>query len=89
LLFLRLEIRRLADEISIVIAGPARQPAAVEFDDTGGQLAQERAVVRDEEKRHLRLQQIALQPQDRIEIEMVRRLIEHEDIGLPGQGARQ
>ena len=43
----------------------------------------------DEEKRGFRLEQEFLEPEDGFEIEVVRRLVEQEQVGLAGQGAGQ
>ena len=50
LLLLGLEHLLLADEVGVVVAGPAREPAPVELDDARGEPAQEGAVVGDEEE---------------------------------------
>src|ERR1022692_2229453 len=56
LLFLRLKDVLFADEVGVVVASPACNAAPVEFNDARGDLAQESAVVRDEEKSRLLLQ---------------------------------
>jgi hypothetical protein len=78
----------LALEVGVVIAGPAHKAAAVEFDDAGGELAQEGAVVGDEEKGELGFKEKLLEPEDRLEIEMVGRLVEQQEVGLarPARG---
>ena len=63
--------------------------AAIQLHDARGQLAQERAVVGDEEERDLFLEQEFFQPKDGIEIEVIGRLVEEKDVGLAGQGARK
>ena len=63
--------------------------APVEFDDTGGEFAEEGAVVCHEEERRLHLEQEALEPEDRFEIEMIGWLVEQQHVGLANQSARQ
>jgi hypothetical protein len=72
----------------VVAAGEIEQAAAVELDDAGAQVAQEGAVVGDEEQRdagsrgrHL------LEPADRLDVEVVGRLVEQQQVGLGGEGA--
>ena len=64
---------------------PSRQPPAVEFDDPGGQLAEEDAVVRDEQQRPAVAEQELLEPADGVDVEVVRRLVEQQDVGLADQ----
>src|SRR5690606_38169710 len=45
------ELRRLARRVRAVVAGPARQPAAVEVDDARGHAVDEAPVVADEQQR--------------------------------------
>ena len=53
---------------------------AVEIDDARGQRREERAVVRHEQQRAGELAQVVLQPADRVDVEMVRRLVEEQEI---------
>ena len=89
LLFLRLQDILLADQVGVVVAGPADQVAPVELNDARGDLAQESAVVGDEEKSRLLFQEDPFQPQDRFEIEVVGRLVKQQQVRLarerPGQ----
>ena len=71
-----------------VVAVPAGEHAAVEVVDVGGDRLQERAVVRDEEERRLGLAaDERLQPFDRCDVQVVRRLVEEHEVGLVGQHA--
>ena len=60
-------------------------PPAVEFDDLarpdgGGQPVEGVTVVRDEHQRRLHLHEARLEPLDRLEIEVVRRFVEHHHV---------
>ena len=79
----------LARQKGIVVAGEVEQPAAVELDDAGRQGAQESAVVGDEYQGDAGAQQEILQPGDRLDVEMVGRLVQQQQVRLahqrPGQ----
>ena len=72
-----------------VVAGPVVEPAAVELDDPGGQPLEEDPVVGDEDERAAVAEQEVLEPADRLDVEVVGRLVEQQDVGLgderPGQ----
>ena len=76
----------LADEVGVVIAGPAGELAAIEFDDAVGHATQEGAVVRDEEQGDLLFEQELFHPQDGIQVHVVGRLVEEQQAGLGGEG---
>jgi hypothetical protein len=76
LLLLSCQSGFLAAEEGLVVARPIEQAAAVDLQDARGQLAEEHPVVRDENQRCGPTQQKVLQPLDRSQIEMVRRLVE-------------
>ena len=87
--FVRLQVG-LSLEERAVVAIPAGEQAAVEVVDVGGDRLQERAVVRDEEERRLGLPpDERLQPLDRRDVEVVRRLVEEHEVGFVGQHARE
>ncbi len=86
---LGLQGRLLADEERVVIAGPARQHAAVEFDDPRGQLAQQHAVVGHHRQRALKAEEKIFQPGDGFQIEVVGRLVQQEHVRFGGQGPGQ
>ena len=76
----------LADEVGVVVAGPAGELATVQLDDAVGHATQEGAVVRDEEQRDLLFEEEFLHPKDRVQVHVVGRLVEQEQAGLGGQG---
>jgi len=78
----------LADEGRIV-TWPRREPAAIELDDPGREPLEKGAVVGDEDHRAGIFEQEGLEPLDRLDVEMVGRLVEEQQVGLrdqrPGQ----
>ena len=76
-------------EILVVVAAVADQPALADLDDAADKLVQELAVVRDDENRAGVALQILLEPEQRLEVEMVGRLVEQQQVRLlrqqPGQ----
>ena len=66
--------------------------AAVEPDGGLGQALEEAAIVADQHERRAQALQLAFQPFDDRQVEMVRRLVEQQDVGLrapaPGQAPR-
>src|SRR5262249_54922604 len=66
-----------------VVALPRNALPAVELEDPAGDVVEEVAVVRDRDDRALVLLQMPLEPRDRFGVEVVRRLVEEEQIGLP------
>ncbi len=69
--------------------GHEREAPAIEFDDAGRQPLQERAVVGDEEHRAGVIGQQRLEPGDGLDVEMIGRLVEQQQVGLGHQRARQ
>ena len=65
-----------------VVARPRRQPAAIELDDARREPLEERAIVRDEDDGAGVLGQKRLEPRDRVDVEMVGRLVEQQQVGL-------
>ena len=61
--------------------------AAIEFDDARGEALEEGAIVCDEHDRAGVVDEEIFQPRDRVDVEMVRRLVEQEQVGLRDQGA--
>ena len=78
----------LAD-VGGVVSRPRRQLATIEIDDACGQPRQERAVVGDEHDRACVVAEEALEPRNRIDVEMVGRLVEQQQIRLANQGLRE
>ena len=73
----------LASEKSRIVAFPAGKFAAVEIENLLGDAFEETPVVRDDEQRHVALPaDHPLKPVDRFHIEMVRRLVEKQQIGM-------
>ena len=79
----------LAPQVRRVVAGPRRQLAAIELDDPRRQPLQERAVVGDEHHGAVVLGEKALEPLDGVDVEMIGRLVEQQQIRLADQRARQ
>src|SRR5690554_914005 len=75
--------------ILVVVARVAPQPPTVQLQNCRGQLGQESPIVGDEQYRPIEGQQLLLQPGDGIEVQVVGRLIEQQQVGLghqrPGQ----
>ena len=63
--------------------------SVVDLDDARRHAVEEIAVVRDEKQRSFEFAQENLQPLDRFGVEMVRRLVQQQQIRLRHQGARQ
>ena len=89
LLFLGRQRRFLAHQERRVVARPVEQPAAVDLENPRGQRLQERAVVRHEQQRRRPAAQEIFQPADRVDVEMVRRLVEQQHVRLGDQRPRQ
>jgi hypothetical protein len=87
LAFLGLEELLLADEVGVVVAGPAGQLAAVQFEDAVGHPAEEGAVVGDEEQGSATLEQEFLHPEDGIEVHVVGRFVQQQQAGVACQRA--
>ena len=61
----------------------------VEFEDVGADAVKEIAVVGNQQQRDTRLAQVLLQPDDHVEVKVVGRLIQHEEVRLLRQHLRQ
>src|SRR5688572_27720152 len=68
-------------------AGKRVQLAAVELEDARGDAVEEGAVVGDDDRGLL--QQQVFQHQDAVDVEVVGRLVEQQQVGLEGEGPRQ
>ena len=79
----------LAFEEGRVVAGPVVEPAPVELDDAGRQPPQEHPVVSDEHQRAAGAEQELFEPADRVDVEVVGRLVEQQDVGVADQGLGQ
>ena len=76
----RLERCGLPLDICCVAAGPRRHAAAIQLDDTRGESVEKRTIVRHEQQRAAEVLEESFQPLDRLDIEMVRRLVEQQEI---------
>jgi hypothetical protein len=72
-----------------VVAGPARHRGIAEMPDARHHMVEEVAVVRHDEHRAAALQYEALQPLERVEVEMVRGLVEQYQVATLQQRRRQ
>ena len=86
---LGLEDSLFPHEKRVVVARPSDELTAVDLDDARRELPQKRPVVRHEQQRSTPLQQKFFEPLDGFQIEMVRRLIEQQQLRLLHQSARQ
>ncbi len=83
---------RLADRplalVEVVVARVARDLAAVDLGDPRDDAVHELAIVRRHEQRARALLEERLEPDDRLDVEVVRRLVHQQHIGLAEQHAR-
>ena len=82
LLVFSLEQLGLPHKKGVVVARPVVEPAAVELPDAVGEPPQEAAVVGDKEQCAPPAGEKLLQPGDRLEVEVVGRLVEQQHVGL-------
>ena len=75
--------------VVVVVAGPARELAAVQVHDARGDPVHEAPVVADEQQRTAEFTQQRLQPFDGGDVQMVGGFIQQQQLGLHGQRARQ
>ena len=66
-----------------------RAAAALELEHRGADRLQEPAVVRDEDDGGVDVLQVALEPLQRLDVEVVGRLVEQQQVGIARQRARQ
>src|SRR5262249_27391127 len=78
----------LAPQELLVVPGIDHRVAAADVDDPGRELVDEIAVVRDEDQRAAEVLERLEEHVLRVEIEMVRRLVEQERVGRAEQHAR-
>ncbi len=74
-------------EVVVVVAGVFVERAALELEDAVAECVQEFAVVRNDEQATRIARQVVLEPEQRFEIEVVRRLVEQEQRGLADEQA--
>ena len=89
LLFLQSQPLRLLLEPAAVVAFPRNAFAPVEFEYPSGHVVEEVTVVRDGDHRSLVLSQVLLEPVDALGVEMVRRLVQQQHVGLLQQEPAQ
>ena len=78
------QLFRLAPLVRGVIARIRAQQAPVEFDDARRDAVEERAIVRDDDRGRPREQQ-GLQPLDALDVEVIRRLVEQQQLRFQRQ----
>ena len=88
LLFLR-KARALLLQPGGIVALPGNAFAAVELEDPAGDIVQEITVVGDGDDRTLVLLEMRFQPLDALRVEMVRRLVQQQHVGLAEQQAAE
>ena len=81
--------RRLLEPPVVPRAGEEHRLAVVELEHRGRHGLEEPAVVRDEDDRGVERSQHALEPLERLDVEVVRRLVEQQQVGLRGERARE
>ena len=74
---------------SAVVAGPRCEASAIELDDAGGNLLQEDAIVRHKDHRARVVTEKRLEPCHRLDVQMVGRFVEEQQIRLRHEGARE
>ncbi|MNE03228.1 hypothetical protein D3C80_957230 [compost metagenome] len=72
-----------------VVAVPVDQAAAIQFEDAGCQVLQERTVVRDEQHGALEILQRLFKPGDGTDVQVVGRFVEQQQVRLGHQGLGQ
>ncbi len=82
---LRFQPLRLAFLPLREIARKTEQAPAVQFNDTGGNVVQEAAVVGNDDRAALSIDQHPFQPCDAVEIQVVGRLVQQEQVGFADQ----
>ncbi len=87
-LLLRVEHRALL-HVKLVVARKDGELAAVDLDDLRHDAVHELAIVRGHHERALVLLQKILEPEDRLDVEVVRRLVEEHRVGLHQEDARE
>ena len=74
--------------VEVVVAGVARDLAAVDLGDLGDDAVHEIAVVRRHQERTGPRLEESLEPENRLDVQVVRRLVHQQDVGLAKQHAR-
>ena len=77
--------RGLLDSPRVPRPGEVARPARLELEHRGADRFEEPAVVSDQDDRRVELDQVALEPLERLDVEMVRRLVEQQQIRPRGE----
>jgi hypothetical protein len=75
-----LQLQRLLDDEVVVVAWPGTELPTIEFDDPGGEPVDEGAIVTDKKQRTAELQHHLFEPFDGLDVEMIGRLVEQQDV---------
>jgi hypothetical protein len=86
---LQREPRRLLLPPDVPLAREVRRPAALELEHRRPDRLEEPAVVRDEDDGRVDRRQLLLEPLHRLHVEVVRRLVEEEQVGAARERARE
>ena len=83
----RLRTRRLLAPPDVPRPRKEERAAGLQLEDAGRDGLQEPAVVGDEDDRRVERLQLLLEPLEVLDVEVVRRLVEEQQVGIAGQGA--
>ena len=72
-----------------VVSRKITQDAAIQFDNTGSHAIEKASIVSDEQQIQIRVAQKFFQPVDRRDVQVIGRLVQHQQIRLAHQGTRQ
>jgi hypothetical protein len=81
--------RALAQPVLVAADVFLNSSVALERERARDDVVEKRAIVTDEEQRSRPLDELFFEQFERLEIEIVGRLVENQDVGRPGQQARQ
>ena len=81
--------RRLLAPPLVPRAREEERAAALELEHGGRDGLEEPAVVRDEDHGRVERRQLALEPLEALDVEVVRRLVEQEQVGVAGERAAE
>ena len=76
-------------EVVLVAAAMRVQRLVVYLDDAGGDAVEQVAIVGDEDQCRRTSQEVILQPVDRVDVEVVGRLVEDEQVTVGGESESQ
>ena len=79
----------LLGEVLVVVAPVAVELPVADLEDPQADGVEELPVVRNRQDRPSVLGEMVLEPSERLQIQMVRRFVEHQDIGLHDEESRQ